>query len=159
MYVGSSDAAIFNAMATDSPLCAQLSSSWTWTPADPNTDNPYFLEFAAQGQNLFQAAGDSSKWTTSGTASEIYPADDVYVTAVGGTDLGTSRAPVPGPQRVRGLMAAAAFRPTSTRCLPGRHRGQRLLQLLQELPQRSGRFSQCQLYLLRLRRPDHLHCQ
>ncbi len=92
MYVGSSDAAIFNAMATDSPRCAQLSSSWTWTPADPNTDNPYFLEFAAQGQNLFQAAGDSSKWTTSGTASEIYPADDVYVTAVGGTDLGTSSA-------------------------------------------------------------------
>jgi len=33
VYVGSSDAAIFNAMATASPLNAQLSSSWTWTPA------------------------------------------------------------------------------------------------------------------------------
>ena len=89
MYVGSTDAAIFNAMATASPLNAQLSSSWTWSPADPSTDNPYFEEFAAQGQNLFQAAGDSGKWTSS---SEIYPADDVYVTSVGGTDLDTSSA-------------------------------------------------------------------
>ncbi len=92
MYVGSTDAAIFNAMATASPLNAQLSSSWTWYPADPTTDDPYFKEFAAQGQNLFQAAGDNKKWTTSGKASEIYPADDVYVTSVGGTDLTTTAA-------------------------------------------------------------------
>ena len=95
MYVGSSDSAIFNAMATASPLNAQLSSSWTWSPADPSTDNPYFQEFATQGQNLFQAAGDSGKWTTSGTASEIFPADDVFVTSVGGTDLDTSGAAGP----------------------------------------------------------------
>ena len=86
VYVGSTDAAIFNAMATASPLNAQLSSSWTWSPADPNTDNPYFEEFASQGQNLFQAAGDSSKWSSS---SKIFPADDVYLTTVGGTDLQT----------------------------------------------------------------------
>ena len=92
VYVGSSDAAIFNAMATASPLSAQLSSSWTWYPADPSTDNPYFQEFAAQGQNLFQAAGDSGKWTTSGSGSQIFPADDVYITSVGGTDLRTSGA-------------------------------------------------------------------
>jgi subtilase family serine protease len=89
MYVGSSDAAIFNAMATATPLNAQLSSSWTWRPADPGTDNPYFEEFAAQGQNLFQAAGDNGKW---GLLSEIYPSDDVYVTSVGGTDLDTQSA-------------------------------------------------------------------
>jgi len=89
MYVGSSDAAIFNAMATASPLNAQLSSSWTWTPADPGTDNPYFQEFAAQGQNLFQAAGDSGAWTSS---SSIYPADDAFLTSVGGTDLTTQSA-------------------------------------------------------------------
>ena len=95
MYVGSSDAAIFNAMATAEPLNAQLSSSWTWYPADPSTDNPYFQEFAAQGQNLFQAAGDSGAWTSSGSGSQIFPADDVYVTSVGGTDLTTSRAAGP----------------------------------------------------------------
>jgi len=92
MYVGSSDSAIFNAMATASPLNAQLSSSWTWTPADPNTDNPYFEEFAMQGQNLFQAAGDYGKWTATGRDSRIWPADDVYLTSVGGTDLETKSA-------------------------------------------------------------------
>jgi kumamolisin len=95
MYVGSTDSAIFNSMATHTPLNAQLSSSWTWYPADPSTDNPYFEEFAAQGQNLFQAAGDSGKWTTSGSGAEIFPADDVYVTTVGGTDLDTSSAAGP----------------------------------------------------------------
>jgi subtilase family serine protease len=93
MYIGSAspvdDAAIFNAMATTTPLNAQLSCSWAWSPADPSTDNPYFQEFAAQGQNLFQAAGDSGAWTSSST---IYPADDVYLTSVGGTDLTTSSA-------------------------------------------------------------------
>jgi kumamolisin len=92
MYVGSTDSAIFNAMATASPLNAQLSSSWTWSPADPSTDNPYFEEFAAQGQNLFQAAGDSGAWKSS---SEVFPADDVYLTTVGGTDLSTSSAAGP----------------------------------------------------------------
>jgi len=89
MYVGSSDAKIFNAMATADPLNAQLSSSWTWSPADPGTDLQYFQEFAAQGQNLFQAAGDSGRW---GAGSEVYPSDSVYVTSVGGTDLVTSSA-------------------------------------------------------------------
>jgi subtilase family serine protease len=82
-------------MATANPLNAQLSSSWTWYPADPNTDDPYFKEFATQGQNLFQAAGDGGAWTSSGSRSEIYPADDVYVTSVGGTDLTTSSAAGP----------------------------------------------------------------
>jgi kumamolisin len=89
MYVGSTDSAIFNGMATASPLNAQLSSSWTWSPADPSTANPYFQEFAAQGQNLFQAAGDSGAWKTNST---IFPADDAYLTSVGGTDLVTSSA-------------------------------------------------------------------
>ena len=95
VFVGSSDSAIFGKMATYSPLPAQLSSSWTWSPADPSTDDPYFKEFAAQGQNLFQAAGDSGAWTATGTGSEIYPADDLYVTSVGGTDLTTSSAAGP----------------------------------------------------------------
>jgi kumamolisin len=87
MYVGSTDSAIFNAMATASPLNAQLSCSWGWLPADPSTDNPYFEEFAAQGQNLFQAAGDGGAWSTS---NMFFPMDDVYLTSVGGTDLETN---------------------------------------------------------------------
>jgi len=89
MYVGSSDSAIFNAMATAKPLNAQLSSSWTWTPVDPSTDNPYFKEFGVQGQNLFQAAGDGGAWTPS---SSVWPADDEFLTSVGGTDLETASA-------------------------------------------------------------------
>jgi uncharacterized repeat protein (TIGR03803 family) len=81
------DAAILNAMATASPLNAQLSSSWVWSPSDFTTDDPYFEEFAAQGQNFFQAAGDNGKYTFS---EDVYPADNRYVTVVGGTDLTTS---------------------------------------------------------------------
>jgi len=89
MYVGSSDSAIFNAMATANPLNFQLSSSWVWYPPDPTTDNPYFEEFAAQGQSLFQAAGDGGAWTPE---TALWPAEDQYLTAVGGTDLDTQGA-------------------------------------------------------------------
>ena len=89
MFVGSTDSAILNSMATHTPLCAQLSASWTWRPADPTTDDPYFQQFAAQGQNYFNASGDSAKWTS---RSAIWPADDEYVTSVGGTDLTTTGA-------------------------------------------------------------------
>jgi Predicted protease len=94
MYIGSSsplnDAGVFNAMATANPLNAQLSCSWAWKPADPATDEPYFKEFAAQGQNLFQASGDSGAWPNS--SGFYFPAEDPYVTAVGGTNLTTSSA-------------------------------------------------------------------
>ena len=89
MYVGSSDAAIFNAMATATPLNAQLSCSWGWYAADPEVDDPYFQEFAAQGQNLFVASGDSATWAP---MSYVYPADDAFVTSVGGTSLQTASA-------------------------------------------------------------------
>ncbi len=88
VYVGSTDTAILSSMSTHSPLSAQLSSSWTWSPSDPSTDDPYFEKFAAQGQSFFQAAGDSAAYTSS--SQEVYPANDAYVTVVGGTDLNTS---------------------------------------------------------------------
>ena len=89
MYIGSTDSAIFNAMATAKPLNAQLSSSWYWSPADPKTLNPIFEEFAAQGQNLFDAAGDNRSWQIGGS---IWPADNAYLLSVGGTDLETKSA-------------------------------------------------------------------
>jgi subtilase family serine protease len=88
-YFGSNDADIFNAMATADPLNYQLSCSWSWQPVDPTSNDPYFEEFAAQGQNLFVAAGDYGSWQTSWPAHAAYPAEDAYVTAVGGTDLTT----------------------------------------------------------------------
>src|ERR1700691_2731552 len=49
------DPGILNGMVTANPLQAQLSCSWAWTPTDNKTDDPYFQEFAAQGQNFFAA--------------------------------------------------------------------------------------------------------
>jgi kumamolisin len=88
VYVSdTSDVDIFNKMATDN-ISKTLSSSWTWSPADPSSDDPYFKEFATQGQNLFQASGDSGSYGS--RSREVYPADDAYVTSVGGTDLTTN---------------------------------------------------------------------
>jgi kumamolisin len=87
VYVGSTPAALLGGMSTDKPLPLNLSSSWTWTPADPKGDDPFFLKMQAQGQSYFQAAGDSGNWKTS-----TYPSEDTNVTTVGGTDLTTSGA-------------------------------------------------------------------
>ena len=87
VYVGSSDTAILGAMSSANPLPLALSSSWTWTPDDPGTDDPYFKKMATQGQSFFQAAGDSGNWKTS-----TFPSEDPNVICVGGTDLTTASA-------------------------------------------------------------------
>ena len=90
VYVSdTSDVSIFNRMATDN-ISKSLSCSWGWSPADPTSDDPIFKEFAAQGQNLFAASGDSGAYSK--RSSYVYPADDAYVTSVGGTDLTTNSA-------------------------------------------------------------------
>jgi kumamolisin len=90
VYVSdTSDVSIFNKMATDN-ISKTLSCSWGWSPADPSSDDTIFKEFAAQGQNLFVASGDSGAYGR--RSSDVYPADDAYVTSVGGTDLTTSSA-------------------------------------------------------------------
>ena len=90
VYVSdNSDVDIFNQMATDN-ISKSLSCSWGWEPADPASDDPIFKEFAAQGQNLFVASGDSSAYRKKSVG--VYPADDAYVTSVGGTDLTTAGA-------------------------------------------------------------------
>jgi len=65
-----------------------LSCSWGWSPADPGSDDPIFKEFAAQGQNLFVASGDSGAYKK--RSRYVFPADDQFVTSVGGTDLVTA---------------------------------------------------------------------
>ena len=96
VYVGSSDTAILSAMSVVPPhsvtgkVDAQLSCSWGWGPGDPSVDDPYFQKFAAQGQSFLTAAGDSGAYTTGSRA--VFPADDAYVTVVGGTDLATGGA-------------------------------------------------------------------
>ncbi len=88
-YGGDGDVLIFNQMALDASTVKQMSSSWFWEPADPTTDEPFFEEFAAQGQSFFECSGDGGAWPG---GYYIYPEEDGYVTAVGGTDLTTSSA-------------------------------------------------------------------
>jgi len=97
VFVGSTDTAMLGAMTSHSPLPLQLSSSWTWSPADPTTDDPYFEKMAAQGQSYFQAAGDSEAWTK---RNYPYPSEDPNVICVGGTDLTTSSAAGPWSSEV-----------------------------------------------------------
>ena len=74
---------------TAAPLSLQLSSSWSWRPADPSTDDPYFQQMASQGQSFFDAAGDQGAWVSGGFA---FPGEDDFVICVGGTDLITNGA-------------------------------------------------------------------
>jgi subtilase family serine protease len=89
--IGVGDVDIFNKMATDN-ISKSLSCSWGWNPDDTSSDDPIFQEFAAQGQNLFVASGDAGAYTGSNATDSSYPAEDVFVVAVGGTDLTTNGA-------------------------------------------------------------------
>jgi hypothetical protein len=92
VYIGSGqdDAEIFNEMATEN-IAKQLSCSWGWIPDDPSTDDVFFQEFAAQGQSLFVASGDSGAFDAA-ISPYFYPAEDSYATTVGGTHLTTNGA-------------------------------------------------------------------
>ncbi len=84
VYVGNKDVSIFNRMAADNSA-KQLSCSWGWNDDESSLD-PIFKEMAAQGQSVFVATGDSGSSTP---GDVVWPADDPYITAVGGTDLTT----------------------------------------------------------------------
>ena len=89
--IGVGDKDMFNKMATEN-ITKQISCSWGWNPDDTSSDDPIFQEFAAQGQNLFVASGDAGAYTGSNATDSSYPAESVYVVAVGGTDLTTNGA-------------------------------------------------------------------
>ena len=87
---GVDDANVLNAMATDN-IAKQISVSWGWVPDDPSTDDVFFQEFEAQGQTVFVASGDEGAYDAA-IIPYFYPAEDEYVTAVGGTHLNTNGA-------------------------------------------------------------------
>ena len=87
VYVGSNDVSIFNRMASDN-ISKQVSCSWGWSDNEKSLD-PIFKEMAVQGQTVLVATGDQG----SSTAGDVvWPSDDPFVTAVGGTDLVTTAA-------------------------------------------------------------------
>jgi len=74
---------VLNRMATDN-LASQLSCSYEM---DINLSTlQIFQQYAAQGQSFFQGSGDAGAYPV----AIDEPADDPYLTIVGGTTLGTS---------------------------------------------------------------------
>ena len=86
-YGGKRPISILARMASDD-LCATLSISWGWKP-DPRLDEPVLQEMAAQGQSLLVATGDDGYHLKRGG---VWPSDDAWAIAVGGTDLRTEGA-------------------------------------------------------------------
>ena len=85
VYEGSNGNDVLNRMATDNQA-RQLSSSWSFGHPVDATREQILQELAAQGQSFFQASGDSGAY-----GNVLFPpADDPFVTAVGGTSLVTS---------------------------------------------------------------------
>jgi subtilase family serine protease len=135
VYVGNKDVSIFNQMAVDN-TSKQLSCSWGWTDNESTLD-PIFKEFAVQGQSVFVATGDGGSRTP---ADSVWPADDPWVTAVGGTDLTTNGAggpwesetgwrysagmpsknniPIPAYQQLPGVINASNNGSTTLRNIP-----------------------------------------
>ena len=82
---------VLNATAAN-PQIKQFSCSWiAWGSPSGTTDN-IFKQMAAQGQSFFQVSGDGDSWIsnpilTGWGVEGFWPADDPYVTSVGGTSL------------------------------------------------------------------------
>src|SRR5208283_1759067 len=74
---------VLNCMATNN-AAKQLSCSWGFNINASTVAT--FQQYATQGQSFFLASGDSGAFT--GAASP--PADDPYITVVGGTTLTTT---------------------------------------------------------------------
>ncbi|MGB6745116.1 MAG: Ig-like domain repeat protein, partial [Terracidiphilus sp.] len=87
VYIGGNDVDILNAIASED-VAQEVSISWSWSPDDPATDDSFFEECAAQGQSVFAASGDWGEFDP--YFDDFFPAEDAYVTAVGGTDLSTA---------------------------------------------------------------------
>jgi kumamolisin len=84
VYVGTTPILVLNAMAVADHE-QQISCSWGWNAHAAALD-PIFKEFIVQGQSVLIATGDDGFLLKRGV---VWPADDQYATAVGGTDLVT----------------------------------------------------------------------
>jgi len=89
VYIGTSDVDILNKMATEN-IAKQIAISWVWGD-NSAADDPIFQELAAQGQSVFAESGNGGSYPSS-IVPLYFPAEDIYVTAVGGTDLLTNGA-------------------------------------------------------------------
>jgi hypothetical protein len=89
VFIGSNDVDILSAISSED-LANEISISWLWSPDDPSSVDQFFQEMAAQGQSVFVASGDYGAYSPNNLY--YFPAEDDWVTAVGGTTLMTSGA-------------------------------------------------------------------
>ena len=124
VYVGNTDTAILSSMATyigkTGNVDMQLSFSWTWVSTDQATDDQFFQQMAAQGQSVFTASGDQGSYlnvdtTVNPTAPSstlydwVFPANDPYLTVVGGTNLVAASANGPWSSEVAWQYGGGGF--------------------------------------------------
>jgi len=134
-YVGKTAVSVLNRMASDN-TSKSLSCSWGWGYNESAID-PILQEMAAQGQTFFVATGDQGSNTP---ANVVWPADDPWVTAVGGTVLLTNfpaetwksetgwtnsagmpspnNVPIPSYQQLAGVVTAANGASSALRNIP-----------------------------------------
>jgi subtilase family serine protease len=134
-YVGKNDISILNQMASDNSA-KSISISYGWRK-DQSSLDPILEEMAAQGQSVFVATGDQGSGTA---ANVVWPADDAWVTAVGGTVLTTKTAggtwqsetgwvnstgmpskngiPIPSWQQLAGVITSTNHGSTTLRNIP-----------------------------------------
>ncbi len=134
-YVGKTDVSIFNQMASDD-AAKTISCSYGWGDNESSLD-PIFKEMAAQGQTVFVASGDQGSNTI---ASQVWPSDDPWVVAVGGSVLTTTgpggawksetgwdnsagmpspnRVPIPSYQKLAGVINRSNKGSTTLRNIP-----------------------------------------
>jgi subtilase family serine protease len=135
VYVGASNVSIFSKMASDN-TAKTISCSYGWAKNQSVLD-PIFEQMAAQGQSVFVATGDQGSGTA---ANVVWPADDAWVTAVGGTVLTTNGAggpwqsetgwansagmpsknniPIPSYQQFAGVITSSNHGSTTLRNIP-----------------------------------------
>lgn len=90
-YIGASPSDDYDIFAqiADENTAKQVGVSWAWNVSSISRLNGILSQMAAQGQNIFAATGDFGSWPYSSNPY-YFPAEDPYVTAVGGTNLTTS---------------------------------------------------------------------
>ena len=83
-YIGGTVIGVLNRIATDN-TAKTISSSYGWQ-ANAAVEDPVYKEYAAQGQTIVDGSGDMGDQLLAGG---VWPADDPWVTGVGGTVLTT----------------------------------------------------------------------
>lgn len=87
VYEGFFQDDVLDRIATDD-LALQISCSWGWFVTEPDAfEDQIYKRYAAQGQTFYGASGDSG---TQLGDNIVPPADDPFITKVGGTTLTTT---------------------------------------------------------------------